>query len=140
MLFKPLAYASTLDRPEPSYVEALWSPSLGTSLEIVHAKADAIIPALIQAATRGGVFLSQAGPRFVLCLLQAGHHPWLCETVSETTRATRSGRPRCESYAARELAHAPPGEGSAVTGLARILDGAIQALRRRQREDRVGKR
>ena len=48
MLFMPLAYASTLDRREPSYVEAFWSPSLGISPLKAHAKADAIVPALIK--------------------------------------------------------------------------------------------
>ena len=86
----PLAYASTLDRREPSYVEALWSPSLGASLVIAQAKAHAIVPALIQAATRGGVFLSQAGPRFDSVLVQAEHHLWSVGCfASETTKATR---------------------------------------------------
>src|SRR3954470_22376323 len=102
MLSMPLAYASTLDRHEPSYVEAFWSPSLGVSLVIGQANAYAIVPALFHAAARRGVFLSQTGPRVLpmsssswasplasgLCLLKRQMCP-------ETTKATRLGRPRC---------------------------------------------
>ena len=86
---------------------------------IAHAKADAIVPALIQAATRGGVFLSQAGPRMFLCLLQAGHHLWSSRSVSETTKATRWVALDTGCYTGMELACMPPIEGLDVPALGR---------------------
>ena len=84
MFSMPLAYPSTLDRRppvahfawSPSYVEELWSPSLNAVSEKLHAKADANSKRAFQRTTPR-VFLSQAGPRFDLELVQAEHHLWL---------------------------------------------------------------
>jgi hypothetical protein len=83
MFSKPLAYPSTLDRRprlresgrSSSYVEELWSPSL-----VRFPKKSTLKHTLIhqryfkRRAPR--VFLSQAGPRFDLELVQAEHHLW----------------------------------------------------------------
>jgi hypothetical protein len=61
---------------------------------------------------RRGVFLSQAGPRFNLELVQAEHHLWFFrESASQTMKATQLGRPRLACYAAMGLACMPPSEG-----------------------------
>src|SRR5919197_560934 len=41
-----------------------------------HAKARAVFPTLFSAPRRRAIFLPQAGPQFVLGLLQAEHHLW----------------------------------------------------------------
>jgi len=82
MFSMPLAYPSTLDhRPlvahmlqwSPSYVEELWSPSLVCCLGNMQAKANANCQRAFSPLS-AEVFLSQAGPRFDLDFLQAGHH------------------------------------------------------------------
>src|SRR4051812_41704154 len=74
MFSMPLAYPSTLDRRPlvahirerlPSYVEGLWSPSLARCLEKGRLKLTLIASVRFQRAAPR-VFLSQAGPRFVL--------------------------------------------------------------------------
>jgi hypothetical protein len=74
MFFMPLAYPSSLDRRppvahirkrSPSYVEGLWSPSLARRLEKRRLKLTLIASVPFQRAAPR-VFLSQAGPRFVL--------------------------------------------------------------------------
>jgi hypothetical protein len=78
----PLAYPSTLDHrrrvrvlpPAASYVEGLWSPSLGAIGEIGRQKHTLLFWRNFHADAQRA-FLSQAGPRFLLDLLQAGHHP-----------------------------------------------------------------
>ncbi len=57
----------------PSYVEGRWSPSSAVLLGKLQAKADAYTGA-ISREQRCEVFLSQAGPRFGLVVLQAEHH------------------------------------------------------------------
>ncbi len=57
----------------PSYVEGRWSPSSAVLLGKMQAKADAYTGA-ISREQRCEVFLSQAGPRFGLVVLQAEHH------------------------------------------------------------------
>jgi hypothetical protein len=56
-----------------SYVEGLWSPSLVFGGEIGRLTLTHI-PSAISQAEAQRVFLSQAGPRFVLLLVQAEHH------------------------------------------------------------------
>jgi hypothetical protein len=81
MFSVPLAHPSTLDRwPlttqnlqwSASYVEELRSPILGVGVEIRQAKAAANFRRVFLAPAEA--FLSQAGPRFVLKLVQAEHH------------------------------------------------------------------
>jgi hypothetical protein len=57
-----------------SYVEGFWSPFLGRRPDKSHAKAHAALPRSFQCQPR--IFLSQAGPRFDLTLVQAEHHLW----------------------------------------------------------------
>jgi hypothetical protein len=93
------------------------------------------------ARERTGPYLPQAGPRFELGLLQAEHHPLVHIGKSVTKRQRRPGwvALAASRNAAVELAHAPPDEGSAETGLARILGDAIPALRCRRRRRRFDK-
>jgi hypothetical protein len=116
---KPLAYPSTLDRHRAnvhvarmaSYVEELWSRSLVLDLKNSRLK-HTLNSQRNFSAERRGVFLSQAGPRFDLELVQAEHHLWFfVKSVSQTTKATRLGRPRLASYAASGLARTAPSEG-----------------------------
>src|SRR5262245_1929305 len=61
---------------------------------------------------RRGTFLSQAGPRFRLWLLQLSITSLGWSRVEpETTKATRLGRPRSSCYASSCLARTPPGKG-----------------------------
>jgi hypothetical protein len=98
-----------------SYVEGLWSPSLGTFAENGKLKHTLIASVLFQRNAQR-VFLSQAGPRFDLALVQAEHH--LASDVDrsprDTKRATRWVALDWLGYAARELARRPPSEGSDV--------------------------
>ena len=74
-------------RHSTSYVEGLWSPSLGARRGKTKAKADANASVSFHATLR--VFLSQAGPRFHLALLQAEHHlavPFVSDRLSERKR------------------------------------------------------
>jgi len=69
MLFKPLAYASTLDRCgihcyRRVIVEAFWSPALALALINTQAKVAVDWTASITAPKRARTFLSQAEPRF----------------------------------------------------------------------------
>jgi hypothetical protein len=82
MFSMPLAYPSTLDhRPlvahmlqwSPSYVEELWSPSSYAAMENRRLKPTLIASVHFRRAALR-VFLSQAGPRFDLVLVQAEHH------------------------------------------------------------------
>ena len=82
MFSMPLAYPSTLDRRpliaqmlqrSPSCVEGLWSPSSGAASGKAHAKANAYSRRAFP-ARNAEVFLSQAGPRFDLALVQVEHH------------------------------------------------------------------
>lgn len=92
-------------------VEGLWSPSLVGQMKKRTQKL-ARMRARYFSAERRGVFLSQAGPRFDLELVQAEHHlSSVVAIASETTKATRLGRPRLARYTARELARTPLSEG-----------------------------
>jgi len=90
----PLAYPSTLDRrprcsADASYVEGLWSPSLGRSVEKRRQKQTLLRCRLFARDVRG-VFLSQAGPRVDLGFLKLGIILSLSILfASETTKATR---------------------------------------------------
>jgi hypothetical protein len=57
----------------PSYVEEFWSPSSRIAFGKEHAKAKANCQRVFP-ARNAEVFLSQAGPRFDLKLVQAEHH------------------------------------------------------------------
>jgi len=101
----------------PSYVEGLWSPSLGGRRRKGQAKADANASVTFHATLR--VFLSQAGPRFNLVLLQAGHHlvvPFVSRIAFRNEKGDPLGRPRLARSAARDLAQLPPSEGMDVSG------------------------
>jgi hypothetical protein len=126
----PLAYPSTLDRRPPaahcpqrssSYVEGRWSPSLGTSSEKDKLKHTLILSVLFHAGARR-VFLSQAGPRFDLALLQAEHHLVVRtgRAALETARATRWVALDWLGYAASGLARRPPSEGASDPGPAGV--------------------
>ena len=102
MFSEPLANPSTLDRAATgcatrrtlSYVEGLWSPSLRRRPANSQAKANAKAKRFCQADAQR-VFLSQAGPRFLLDLLQAGHHPFHCSrTAFRNDEGDPLGRPR----------------------------------------------
>jgi hypothetical protein len=104
----PLANPSTLDHRRrvrvlpsaASYVEGLWSPSLDVLPDNSHAKADTALQR-DYAGVRARVFLSQAGPRFDLALLQAGHHPLsLVVYRLRNDEGDPSGRPRVEQLCA----------------------------------------
>src|SRR5213076_1629017 len=102
-----LAYPSALDRRplvahmmqwSPSYVEELWSPILARCCRKEQAKANAYFQ---RAAPR--IFLSQAGPRFDLELVQAEHHLWFrrWSAAFGHEKGDPVGRPRLACYAAR---------------------------------------
>jgi len=98
-------------------VEGLWSPSLGGRRRKEQAKADANASVPFHATLR--VFLSQAGPRFDLVLLQAGHHlvdPFVSRIALRNEKGDPLGRPRLARSAARDLAQLPPSEGMDVSG------------------------
>ena len=94
---KPLAYPSTLDRLRPgraqptesSSVEGFWSPIAARRVKNSMRKPMRLSK---RNFTRGRAehFLSQAGPRFDLGLVQAEHHPSVpgVRFASETTKAT----------------------------------------------------
>jgi hypothetical protein len=101
---KPLAYPSTLDRlppscaqpTEPSYVERFWSPIAARRVKNGMQKPMHLSK---RNFTRGRAehFLSQAGPRFDLVLVQAELHPSVAMSDSPPKRRRRpSGRPRFE--------------------------------------------
>jgi hypothetical protein len=102
-----------------SYVEEFWSPSLRALWKIRRLKRTHNSSDLFQCRALR-VFLSQAGPRFGLALLQAEHHLWFRHwfSPSERTKATLLGRPRLACYAASGLARMPPSEGLDVAELA----------------------
>jgi hypothetical protein len=120
-----------------SYVEGPWSPTSDARLPNWHAKARHKSLALFSTPQRAEDFLSQAGPRFDLELVQAEHHP----SVSISSIRLRNdegdplGRPRVELYAANLLAYQPLSESSHVAGLARF----VPARQRRRGFDRIGK-
>ena len=92
-------------------------PEPGANAGNVQAKADANRRRHCSARTPR-VFLSQAGPRFDLVLLQAEHHLSIPTVPAAfgTKKATRLGRPRLARSAARALARMPPSEGMDVSG------------------------
>jgi len=98
MLSKPLAYPSTLDRRPPGALSAAIAVLRGGALEPESRARHGNSQAKAEAKHRcsfhppcGGVFLPQAGPRFGLVLLQAGHHLVVVtrRPPPETTKATR---------------------------------------------------
>jgi hypothetical protein len=86
------------------------------------------------------VFLSQAGPRFDLALLQAEHHlpGSVLVLASETTKATRWVALASSFYAARGLGHRPRNEGWGG-GDAAVGDVLVHARRPRRGSRRSGK-
>src|SRR5262249_38216431 len=103
-----------------------------------QAKASRYLRALFQ---KPRVFLSQAGPRFRLDLLQAEHHLCMWTLVLGKTKGDPPGPPRLACYAARNLARKPPSEGKPMA--TRIpTDAADSAERIRPepaRRDRCGR-
>src|SRR5436305_13574024 len=89
-----------LRRWSASYVKELWSPSLARHSEKRQAKAHAnYLRSFQRQAPR--VFLSRAGPRFDLELVQAGHHLWF-RRLAHRLRNDEGypvGRPRLACYA-----------------------------------------
>lgn len=132
MLSMPLAYPSTLDRRPlvahvPSGRRPTWR-SFGARASAggwkIHRQKHTLIASVNFQRTALRVFLSQAGPRFDLELVQAEHHLWFrrCLIALKTKKATRLGRPRLACYAPRDLARTPPSEGYDVTGPAVRID------------------
>lgn len=143
MFSKPLAYSSALDRrPARRGRRPTWR-SFGARFPDALGKRTCqsarTISCAISSAKRRVIFLSQAGPRFVLDLLQAEHHLWFlrCRRL-QTTKATRLGRPRLAWYAARASSRA------SQRGLGRNRAGASNrscastASRRRMSPFRLG--
>jgi hypothetical protein len=95
-----------------SYVEGLWSPSLVLDSEKTQAKAHAY-SRCYSTLRAGGVFLSQAGPRFGPMSSSSWASPRgrIDEGPLQTTKGDPLGRPRLARNAARELACTPPSEG-----------------------------
>ena len=93
-------------------VEGLWSRSLVRRMKRRTQK-QTQMRARYFSADRRGVFLSQAGPRFDLELVQAEHHlsRYGCESPPKRRRRPVLGRPRLARYTARGLARTPPSEG-----------------------------
>jgi len=73
--YKGRVLAVDTTEPRTSYVEGLWSPSPERLSQKSTLKHTHYFPAHFSAKRRA-IFLSQAGPRFVLGLLQAEHHLW----------------------------------------------------------------
>ena len=108
MFSMPLAYPSTLDRRPPAAhtradvvlrggaLEPGASTLLGKSQAKAHAYSSALFPGAMLRA-----FLSQAGPRFELDLLQAEHHLDLDMTVRLQKRRRRPGWVALERIAMR---------------------------------------
>src|SRR5215472_5392429 len=133
MLFKPLAYASTLDRCGAAAAARLrggvLEPGALLPSEIPQAKAAVKYTGSITALQRARTFLSQAGPRCSPWFLQAEHH--LCvDRCSAFKRRRRPSRVALASsrYAAIRLAGAPPSEGLVVVGPQEA--GRLQPARR----------
>ena len=143
----PLAYPSTLDRRpadmhirgSASYVEELWSPSLVRRTRKGQAKANANALTPFRCSTPR-VFLSQAGPRFHLELVQAEHHLVFDFLRSPPKRRRRPVGVALDwlGYAASGLARMPPSEGGDIADQHRVrpapagLDG-----RQRRRPGKV---
>jgi hypothetical protein len=148
MLSMPLAYPSTLDhRPPIAQIRNGRRPTwrgVGARAQDAlfgkrQAKANAYCQRLFR-ASNAEIFLSQAGPRFDLELVQAEHHLWFrvgYRSPSETKKATQLGRPRLAQNAARGLARIPRSEGKDVTGPALRIEAA-QARRGRHGGRRFG--
>ena len=110
--FDPGSPSPAARRLTTSYVEELWSPYPRDQHAISRQKQTIIRRVHFLRATPR-VFLSQAGPRFDLDLVQAGHHLLVCCRRGALTnkKATPLGRPRLACYAASRLARMPPSEG-----------------------------
>jgi hypothetical protein len=122
-------------RRTSSYVEGIWSPSLALAPEKDRRKHTLIASVYFQRAAPRA-FLSQAGPRFGLELVQAGitsgSDVW--SIALEQQKGDPLGRPRPAGYAARNLVRTPPGEGLSATGLEpRIEVRPARVVRRARR-------
>ena len=126
MLSKPLAYPSTLDHRPPGALSAAIAVLRGGALEPESRARHGNSQAKAEAKHRcsfhppcGGVFLPQAGPRFGLVLLQAGHHLVVVtrRPPPETTKATRWVALDWLGNAASNLACRPPSEGKDMVEL-----------------------
>jgi hypothetical protein len=109
-----------------SYVEGLWSPSLGRSVRKAQAKADAIAMSSFH-SRRARVFLSQAGPRVDLGFLKLSITLSLNQVRLRNDRGDPLGRLAWSRHAASCLAHARPREGTpGVEAEARVGGGLPQ--------------
>ncbi len=91
----------------PSYVEELWSRTLGP-FENIAGRIKVQIHTAIFARTRRA-FLSRAGPRFELVFLQAGHHFLSSRLVRlRNDEGDPLGRPRESALRQRSSASAAP--------------------------------
>jgi hypothetical protein len=131
MLFMPLARSSALDhRPRPalargaaSDVEELWSPALRRFPKNHRLKPLRMEQRSLPDAKRGRSFLSWAGPQSSIGFLQAGHHLFvLLRLLLERRRRPSRVALASSCYAARGLAHMPPGEGRGVLATALVRD------------------
>ena len=122
MLSMPLAYPSTLDRRSPIREDRrpTWrsfGARASTVCEKAQAKADANSERIVRAQTPR-VFLSQAGPRFGLELLQAEHHLWFRQVGRSPSQQKR--RPHWVALVWLVCAHdyctEPPVRAAAGTG------------------------
>lgn len=121
MLFKPLAYASTLDRCGVTAAARLrggvLEPGALLPTRNVQAKAAVTRTAPFTAFRRMRTFLSQAGPRFSSRSSSSWTSP-RCGRSFPLERRRRPSRVALASscYAATRLAGAPPSEGLVVVG------------------------
>jgi len=131
----PLAYPSTLDRrprcsADVSYVEGLWSPSLGRSVGKAQAKADAIAMSSFR-SRRARVFLSQAGPRVDLGFLKLSITLSFTDPVRlRNDEGDPSGRLAWSRHAASCLAHVRPREGTPGVEAETRVSGGLPQRRR----------
>lgn len=141
MFSMPLAYPSTLDRrPAAARLRRGRRPtwrSFGARSSRSVPENRRLKQTLITSAyfrrTNAEIFLSLAGPRFGLALVQVGHH--LGSYVDSITfgdeKGDPLGRPRLARYAARDLARMPPSEGRDITGLVVGVEAKPARLTRR---------
>jgi hypothetical protein len=113
-----------------SYVEGLWSPSLGAGSGKPQAKAHADIPALIKRDAPRSLSLS-GGASIRSRAFQVEHHLGFGRRRRlRNKKGDPLGRPRLACYAARGLARTPPSEGS--VSIRPRLQGAETARVRRR--------
>ena len=144
MFSKPLAYPSTLDRRlsvvhtgnrRPTW-RSFGAGVVRSSVKIPGKSTPFSMVGFF--GTNAEVFLSQAGPRWVLMSSQAGHHlrPMSIAGASRNDEGDPWGRPRLAWLCASSLACMPPGEGYDVV-VPRLLFGVAGAWRHHRDRRRV---